>query len=517
MRLLAFTLLLPGSVVAFADNIRVESGTISGIDGSTPGMRIYKGIPYAAPPVGDLRWKAPKPAAHWDGVHKADDFGPECMQIPLSGPADQKMSEDCLTLNVWTAAKSFEKRPVMVWIYGGGYYVGAGSLPDYDGENLAHKGPVVVTFNYRLGPLGFFAHPELTKESDRRGAENFGMMDSIAALKWVRANIAAFGGDPNNVTIFGESAGGGMVANLMVSPQAKGLFHRAMAESSAWNTLSIGRLPTLASAEQTGIKQAAQLNAKSPAELRAKPAREILELGHGTGPVVDGWLIPADPAVIFAQGKPNDVPVLLGSNRDESTGGVPASLAAYVESARKKYGELADNFLKAYPATTDDEAREAAFTAGRDEVAWVMRNWARLVASKGKNKAYVYFFTHQPPATPGGRANKNTPFTHGTAVHASEIVYVFNTLHNNNPRNQRAWTDTDNQVAGAMSSYWVNFAASADPNGNGLPKWVAYDGAKNKSAMVFGDKPEMGPAPDDNRMAVFQAYYDRLVASVDNK
>ena len=207
---------------------------------------MFKGIPYAAPPVGDLRWRAPKPAAHWEGTRKADEFGPVCMQ-----GGNQKMSEDCLYLNVWTGAKAAsEKRPVMVWIYGGGYTSGSGSQPMYDGEALAKKGAVVVTFNYRLGAFGFFSHPELTKESDRRGAANFGVMDSIAALQWVQQNIARFGGDPKRVTIFGESAGAGMVANLMTIPSAKGLFERALGESSAWSTARIAPLSTLAEAEQ---------------------------------------------------------------------------------------------------------------------------------------------------------------------------------------------------------------------------------------------------------------------------
>jgi len=212
--------------------VKLDAGLVSGV--ASPEMRIYKGIPFAAPPVGDLRWRAPQPVAHWDGVRQADAFEPVCMQNSGGGGGDQKVSEDCLYLNVWTGAKSAgEKRPVMVWIYGGGYNTGSGSQPDYDGEALAKKGAVVVTINYRLGVFGFFSYPELTRESDRRGAGNFGLLDSIAALQWVQKNIAAFGGDPKRVTIFGESAGAGLVANLMVSPQSKGLFHRAIGESSS--------------------------------------------------------------------------------------------------------------------------------------------------------------------------------------------------------------------------------------------------------------------------------------------
>lgn len=495
------------ALAAFGDPLKLDSGQVAGTAGASPEMRIYKGIPFAAPPVGNLRWRAPQPVAHWDGVRAADAFGPACMQNAAAG-GGQKVSEDCLYLNVWTAAKSAgEKRPVMVWIYGGGYNVGSGSQPEYDGEALAKKGAVVVTINYRLGVFGFFSHPELTRESDRRGAANFGLLDSIAALQWVQKNIAAFGGDPRRVTIFGESAGAGLVANLMVSPQAKGLFHRAIGESSSWTTATIGRLGTLADAEQTGVKFADGLAAKSLADLRAKPADQILKAGRAAGPVVDGWSIPEDPGIVFAQGKQNDVPVLVGSNRDESFGATPASAALFAEQARKRYGDLADSFLKVYPGATDEQAKDSAFIAGRDEMAWVMRNWARMEARTGKSKAYIFFFTHQPPAQPNAKGGKFAPGARGTAVHTSEIPYVFNNL-----RGNRAWTDVDRQVADTMSSYWVNFAATGDPNGKGLPKWLHYDDSKNKSAMEFGDKPAMAPSPNDAQLAVFQGYYDKLYA-----
>ncbi|MBZ5633337.1 MAG: carboxylesterase family protein [Acidobacteriia bacterium] len=504
-------LLFVAAVSAFAasnDPVKLDSGQVTGTAGATPEMRIFKGIPFAAPPVGSLRWRAPQPAAHWDGVRQSDAFGPVCMQNAAGGGGGQQVSEDCLYLNVWTAAKSAsEKRPVMVWIYGGGYNTGSGSQPDYDGEALAKKGAVVVTINYRLGVFGFFSYPELTRESDRRGAGNFGLLDSIAALQWVQKNIAAFGGDPKRVTIFGESAGAGLVANLMVSPQAKGLFHRAIGESSAWNTATIGRLSTLTEAEQAGVKYADGLGAKSLAELRAKPADQILKAGRGVGPIVDGWSIPEDPGTVFAQGKQIDVPVLVGSNRDESFGATPASAAQYAEQSQRRYGDLADSFMKVYPGGSDEQAKDSAFFAGRDEMAFVMRNWARMEAKTGKSKSYVFFFTHQPPLQPNAKAGKFGPGPHGSAVHTSELPYVFNNL-----RGPRAWTDVDRQVADTMSSYWVNFAANGDPNGKGLPKWMALDESKNKSAMEFGDKAGMGPAPNEAKLAVFQAYYDRLYA-----
>ena len=497
--LLATALLALGTAYAAVDDpVRLHTGMVSGAAAS-PEVRVFKGIPFATPPVGDLRWHAPKPAAHWDGVRKAEEFGPVCMQ-----GGNQKMSEDCLYLNVWTGAKSAsDKRPVMVWIYGGGYTGGSGSQPMYDGEALAKKGAVVVTLNYRLGVFGFFAHPELTKESDRRGAANFGVMDAIAALQWVQKNIAAFGGDPKRVTIFGESAGAGLVANLMVAPQAKGLFERAMGESSAWSTATISHLNTLAEAEQAGVKFAEGVGAQSLADLRAKPADVILKGGRGTGPIVDGWLIPEDPGKVFAEGKEIEVPVLTGSNRDESFGGNPRSAQAFVEAAHKRFGDLADEYLKLYPANSDEQARESAFYSGRDEMAFVMRNWARLASKPAKTKSFVYYFTEQPPIVPRARG-PFAPTVHGSATHVSEILYVFNHLDGS-----RTWTDADRQVADNMSSYWVNFAEKGDPNGKGLAKWAVYDG-KEKSVKVFGNPPEGAQAPAEEKLAFFQSYFEKL-------
>lgn len=496
---------LAGSLAAHAaisEPVRLDSGMVSGAAGQEPDMKIFKGIPFAASPVGNLRWRAPQPAAHWDGVRAADRFGPVCMQNS-NNPAAPKPSEDCLYLNVWTAAQSAsDKRPVMLWIYGGGYTVGSASQPDYDGEHLAAKGAIVVTFNYRLGAFGFFGHPELTKESDRRGAANFGMMDAIAALEWVQKNIAAFGGDPKRVTIFGESAGSGMVAHLMASPRAKGLFARAIGESSAWGISVAGRMSTLADAEQAGVKLGEALGAKSLADLRAQPADAILKAGRGTGPVVDGWLLPEDTGAIFAQGKQNDVPVLLGSNQDEGTFFLqPTTAEKFVEQVKSRYGDATGEFLRFYPASSDEQANASALMDFRDQMAWMMRNWARLETRVGKgSRSYVYYFTHQPPVaadTKGGGRRRG-------ATHTAEIPYVFQTQGN------RPWTDVDRQVSDLMSSYWVNFAATGDPNSKGLPKWPVFNERKTTNVMVFSDKPEAGSGPlNAAQVAFYQTVYDK--------
>jgi para-nitrobenzyl esterase len=491
------TLCLACGTAAFAainDPVHVDAGQVSGVPGSSAEMRMFKGIPYAAPPLGNLRWRAPQAVPHWEGVRKAEAMGAPCLP-------NMRGSEDCLYLNVWTAAKSAtERHPVMVWIYGGGFTTGSANLPDYDGESLAKKGVVVVTFNYRLGGFGFFSYPELTKESDRGASGNQGLMDCVAALQWVQKNIAAFGGDPKRVTIFGESAGSMAVADLMASPQAKGLFVRAIGESGGLSGLSIGRMRGLTDSEQAGVKSADALGAKSLADLRALPSDAVVKSIRGGGAIVDGWFLTADPDVIFSQGKQNSVPVLVGSNKDEGTFFLqPTTAQKFLEQSRTRHADVLDSFLKIYPANSDDEANASQLTAFRDEAAWVMRNWARTEAKTGKTKTYLYYFTHEPPANPnakgGGRGRG--------ATHVAEVPYVFQN------QGSRAWTDVDHQLSDTMSSYWVNFATTGDPNGKGLPKWPAFDENKNPGRMVLGDKVEFGPALDSATLAFYQSVYDK--------
>ena len=457
-----------------ADPIRLSTGLISGAPGDNSAVRVYKGIPYAAPPVGDRRWKPPQSPASWTGVRESTQFSPVCMQVaypqtsiyytPLGGT-----SEDCLYLNVWTAVASVnERRPVMVWIHGGGYTRGSGATPTYNGENLAKKGVVVVTINYRLGIFGFFAHPELTKESDVHASGNYGLLDMIAALEWVRKNIAAFGGDPKRVTIFGESAGSSAVNFLMASPLAKGLFHRVIGESGA----NFGRKVTLAESEQNGSRLGAL------AALRAKSADESLKIEGAFRPNVDGWFLPEDVASIFAHGKQSDVPVIAGYNHDEARTLAPwpanATAKTFLDQVQKRFGEKAAEFLKLYPAGSDEQAAEAHYNSTRDQgMGWEMRTWVRAQTKSGKAPAYLYVFTRVPPGPNSDRYR---------SYHAAEIQYVFGNL-----RPARPWEDADRKLSDAMSSYWVNFAATGNPNGKGLLKWPGYD-AKSDPSLEFGDQ-----------------------------
>ena len=533
--LLTATLLtFGGAAIALAaidQPVKLDSGIVSGTPGNNAEVRVFKGIPYAAPPVGDLRWKPPQPALKWEGVRAADQFGSSCMQgggagggrgrggakgggAPVAkGPAPAAAaargpanSEDCLFLNVWTAAKSSsERRPVMVWIHPGGYTSGSGSSPGTDGENLAMKGAVLVTINYRLGIFGFFAHPELTKESPHHSSGNYALLDQQAALAWVQRNIAGFGGDPKRVLVFGDSAGSSSIANLVASPLSKGLFQRALGESGAWMGLSIAPMTKLEAAEQAGTRTMQQLGANSLAELRAKPAPEVLG-GRGGGPVIDGWFMPDDPANIYAQGKQIDVPILAGSNKDEGTFfQSPTTAAMFTQSSKTRYGDLADAFFKLYPAGSDEEATISSFSVFRDQLGFVMRNWALAQTKTGKSKAYVYYFTHEPPI-PGGNPPPSPVVTarQQGATHGAEAQYVFENLLGNRP-----WMDLDHQLADTLSSYWVNFAANGNPNGKGLPVWPAFNEKENQR-LVLGDKIEPGQALTKDQLALFQQYYDKV-------
>jgi para-nitrobenzyl esterase len=418
-------------------------------------------------------------------------------------PPAKASSEDCLYLNVWTSATNTGGRqPVMVWIHGGAFILGAGSLPEYDGEALAKKGVVVVTVNYRLGPFGWLAHPDLTRESGKNASGNYGLMDVIAALQWVQANILGFGGDPRRVTLAGESAGAAMVSALAGSQSAKGLFQRVVAESGAWMGVSMSAMTPLARAEEVGTRWAASVGAASAAVLRTKPADELMKAA-GTPPdawqmIIDGQYIPEDLSTTYAQGKQLDVDVLVGSNKDEGTFpffGLPSGNAQqFVDNSKKRFGDLADAFLARYPAGSDAAARNSQLAAFRDELSWHMRTWAELQAKLGKPKAYVYYFAHEPPAGPG-------PAALG-ATHTAEIPYVFNNL----PPG-RAWTVADRKLADLFSSYLVNFLVSADPNGTGLPAWPAFRDKATSAAMVLAETAAPEAMPDTAMLAIYDALW----------
>jgi len=488
MRFLILCLAPAVVTAASPDVVRVEGGQLAGTTGLSPEIRVFKGIPYALPPVGDLRWRAPKPPAQWNGVRAAEKFSPACMQTlyPETSPyhsAMEPVSEDCLYLNIWTGAKSAqERRPVMVWIHGGALSHGSGSLPVYDGEEFAKKGVVLVTLNYRLGVFGFYAHPELTRESDRHSSGNYGILDQIAALEWVHRNITAFGGDARRVTIFGESAGSWSVNVLTATPLARGLFARAIGESGAF----FAPLPKLAEAEKRGEQIASKLGADSIAAMRAKPAQDLTKtLSELASPNIDGWMLPRQISAIYAAGKQMDVPMLIGSNADEGTAFTPAVVSgdAFKEAARKRFGDRAAAFLKIYPAGSDEDARASSAAAFRDEIfGWEMRTWARLETRTGKSKVFMYYFSRVPPGPFGRKLG---------AYHAAEISYVFHHV--------RSAQETDQKLSDAMSAYWVNFATSGDPNKKNLPKWPAYQ-SKSDLAMLFGDR--IVPTEVPNRTAL---------------
>jgi para-nitrobenzyl esterase len=487
---------LSGSAPPTNDTVRVEGGLISG--SVVDGVRSYKGIPFAAAPVGELRWKAPQPVAAWEGVREASDFGPDCPQAPypqssIYYSAPRKQSEDCLCLNIWTSAGTGEKRPVMVWIHGGALTRGSGATRAYDGTALAKKGVVLVTINYRLGPLGYLAHPELTAESHHRSSGNYGALDQIAALKWVQKNIAAFGGDPGRVTIFGESAGSWSVNFLVASPLAKGLFHRAIGQSGGsfgpMTYLKEGRADR-AAAEKIGEAFAKAAGADSIKALRAAPAEKIIEVFSSdpegrkfrTQPNVDGWSLPDEIRSIFAQGKQNDVPVIVGSNANEMTtltipAMIPKTMGDYRKRVEMEYGAMIKEFDAAYPAPSEADIAAAFLGSLRDSTFTLpMRTWARMTAT-GRAKAYLYFFSHIPP-------NPNSKYL--GAYHAGEIVYVFNNLNRQNSLLQ----ETDFKLAEIMSDYWVNFATTGDPNGKKLPKWTPYN-REAEAYLDFGDSAQL--------------------------
>lgn len=494
---------LPASILAQTASLSSEVKTANGIVAGTVeknGIRSFKGIPFAAPPVGDLRWKEPQPVANWQGVLKADHFGPRAMQAPIFGDMNFRsdgVGENCLYLNVWTPAKSAnEKLPVLVYFYGGGFVAGDGSEPRYDGESMAQKGIVALTVNYRLGLFGFFAHPELSQESPHHASGNYGVMDQWAALQWVQKNIAAFGGDPARVTIAGESAGSVSVSAQMASPLSKNLIAGAIGESGSL----LGTLPAkpLADAEKAGVEFAQKIGANSLADLRKMNADSLLNASMKFGPfrfsmTVDGYFFPKSPYEIFAAGEQAHVPLLVGWNSQESDyhailGQDKPTIENFRKAVQKLYPDSAEKILQLYNPTSDEAVEQLATDLAADRfIAFSTWKWADLQSVTGGKPVYRYLYSRPRPAmtpemgnaTPGlaGGVQRNTTATAPAppakgAVHSAEIEYAMGNLSTNKVF---AWTPDDYKVSKIMQQYFANFIKTGNPNGNGLPEWPAIN------------------------------------------
>jgi para-nitrobenzyl esterase len=474
--------------------VRTEAGLVAGTNSADGKVVIFKGIPFAAPPVGELRWKEPQPVAPWKGVRKATEFGARCMQARIFADMvfrDSGPSEDCLYLNVWTPGISAKmKRPVMVWIYGGGFQAGSTSEPRQDGEHLAHKGVVVVSMNYRLGIFGFFSHPGLTAESAHHASGNYGLMDQAAALNWVHDNIAAFGGDPNNVTIFGESAGSFAVSALMASPLSKGMIHAAIGESGAFfgKTLSAKHLEE---SERRDAVFAESLGMKSVGQLRGVSAEKLLEASRGANdnsrfrPNIDGYFMPTSAYAIYAKGEQAHVPLMAGWNRDEGSyqrffGKEQVSKENYAAKVRQLFGEAAAEALKLFPGETDEEVKSsAALLSTADFIALETWKWLETHLQTGEAPVYRYEFDQVPPPSEGHAAEA------GLAYHSAEIEYVFGTL----DWKKIPWRAEDYKLSEQMGTYWTNFAKTGDPNGSGLGAWPLYIRKSGYQVMHLGAAP----------------------------
>ena len=505
--------------------VQTANGLVSGMPGSAPGVTVFRGIPFAAPPVGPLRWRDPQPAANWTGVRDGSKWGDACVQpsaktrtlgvnLAIDLPDSPKMSEDCLNLNVFTpATKGGQKLPVMFWVYGGAYNEGGGNMPISDGNALAKKGVIVVTFNYRVGALGFLSHPELTKESGHNASGNQAVGDAIAALKWVKANIAAFGGDPDNVTIFGQSAGACIDAFLVGSPEAKGLFKRAISESGQWMGLGIARMAPRERQEQATVAAAEKAGAKSLADMRAMSAEDVIKAFRNQGGTVDGYYIPEDLSKTFAEGKQNAVDLLTGSNGTELALGPRQKVTpeSWKTNMERQYKDLAPLALAAYPVNNEDEAAKMiASLPSADTMAWGQRLYADDMAKLGK-QAWLYHFVFHPPGPPSNPDPGPT--------HASEIAYVFNNLalpHEIPDASSPELSSKDPaaiKLADQMSSYWANFARTGNPNGPGLPNWPSVKTLSPTQSMLLDKTPGKGEALTPAKIKLFEAVYKRDVAT----
>jgi para-nitrobenzyl esterase len=486
--------------------VKTINGTVEGVVEKS-GVYSYKGIPFAAPPVGDLRWKEPQPAKNWKGILKADHFGNRPMQTAVFGDMNFRspgISEDCLFLNIWAPSKKANILfPVLVYFYGGGFIAGDGSEPRYDGESMAKKGILALTVNYRLGAFGFFAHPELTKESPHHASGNYGLMDQAAALQWVQKNISAFGGDPDRITIAGESAGSASVSALMVSPLSKNIIAGAIGESGS----ILGALPAapLSDGEQVGVQFAKFVGANSLADLKAMSSDSLLQSSTRFGlfrfpRTIDGYFFPKSPYAIFDAGEQSHVPLLVGWNNEEMTyrmimGGDKPTKENYVKAVQKLYGEKAEQFLKLYNPAGDEEVEQVATDLAGDRfIAYSTWKWADVQSKTGGKPVYRYLYERARPemtpemgnATAGlaGGVQKDpgavkTPTPKG-AVHSAEIEYAMGNLSSNKIY---AWKPEDYKVSQIMQEYFANFIKKGNPNGAGLPNWPSINKSSNVPVM----------------------------------
>ncbi|MBS1850565.1 MAG: carboxylesterase family protein [Acidobacteria bacterium] len=482
-----------------AQPVHTDGGQVRGVPGRDRSITAFKGVPYAEPPVGNLRWVEPHPPRPWEGVRNADHFSDGCAQNFPQG--DFPKSEDCLYLNVWTPAKSGKAGlPVMVYIHGGGLRVGSAREALYDGEELAKKGIVVVTLNYRLGILGFFAHPELSRQSPYHTSGNYGLLDQNAALQWVNRNISAFGGDPRKVAVFGQSGGAFSVVSQVVSPLSKGLFRAAIVESGGVGPgFARTELLSLEDGEKAGVKFAESVGVRTVAELRAMPAEKLLSAGSAEANV-DGRFFPASPLALLQEGKQNKVAMIVGSNSDEGQHlfRSPLPPGEYLDKARTAYGPDADKFLTLYPNDSEDASHISQQRMFADRMAWGEQNLAAAMAGVGAN-VYLYYFDYLDeggyngePATLGLRLG---------ADHGAELPYVFGLLNHW----KAAVPYQDLQLQNTVMQYWTNFVRNLNPNGQGLPVWHAFHGF-DSPLMVLDKSPSMRRHPRAAQVEFLRAH-----------
>ena len=510
---LAAALAAPVHAQSFPLNVKIDSGQLVGVASPDPAVTAYKGLPFAAPPVGDLRWKPPVAPKKWDGVFKADKYSPSCLQRgrqPSGESGGPVSSEDCLYLNVWSPAKSTsDKLPVMVWFFGGGFNGGNGSNPEFEAVGLAKKGVIVVSINYRLGLLGYLTSPELDAESPHHVSGNYGLLDMVESLKWVKRNITAFGGDPSRVTIFGQSAGGGAVQFMAVLPQARGLFQRAISQSGTMDTgdplLWQGAMSyrTLKEAETNDWYYLHNVGVDSMAKLRGMTAEQIINLPAPPFPpfppfycpVMDGYVMPATYSEIYKQQKQADVPFMVGTAAEDLSG-IPGvlktTLPAYRKWAQEKFVTMADEFIRDYPASTDAEAGVSENLSLHDQNRVSKLGWANEYGKGVHSKIYIYYWNHPWPGSP-----------ERGAFHGSEIPFVMGST----ASVKQPWTDHDQQIADMMTQYWANFAATGDPNGKGLPAWPVYKQGAQKTTMQLGDDPGPIDPATDARTSFFLRWF----------